>query len=151
MKDKKLIAVKILEKISLCDSEWTVESMKRECKILIDLNGWGCPWFSKLLFSKNCRNALYFGLEFYNGGDLFHLQLKYGCFNEQISQFYITEIIFAIDKLHSLGIVHRDLKRENILLASSGHIVVADFGCSKEMEDNELSFTNVGTTGYVSP
>lgn len=137
----------MLKKTKLCSSQWTVAAIKRERNILMTLKE--CQWFTKLLFAKNTPNALYFGMEYYCGGDLYTFQRKFGCFKESVGQFYIAELIVAIERLHSLGIIHRDLKRENILLTIAGHIVVGDFGCSRELNDNEFAFANAGTPGYV--
>ncbi len=52
-------------------------------------------------------------------------------FTEQDVQFYLAELALALDHIHSLGIVYRDLKPENVLLDVSGHIAVTDFGLSK--------------------
>lgn len=71
-------------------------------------------------------------MDYCPGGDLSqHLALK-GRFDEDEARFFISEIILAIEHLHSKKIVYRDLKPENILVASDGHIKLADFGLSKD-------------------
>lgn len=52
--------------------------------------------------------------------------------------------------LHMLGVIHRDLKRENILLTCNGHVVIADFSFAKYLELDEVAYSQVGTSGYVS-
>lgn len=54
-----------------------------------------------------------------------------GMFSESMARFYAAELILALEHLHSLGIVYRDLKPENCLLDAQGHIILTDFGLSK--------------------
>ena len=79
-------------------------------------------------------------LDFEGGGSLFHhLQLNKR-FNEKEVLFYATEIILALEYLHSKKIHYRDLKPENILVSSDGHIKLADFGLSRRFDmDKELN------------
>ena len=67
-------------------------------------------------------------------------------FTEEDVKFYLAELALALSHLHSLGIIYRDLKPENLLLDSSGHIDITDFGLSKEtLEDKAYSFCGTGT------
>lgn len=63
--------------------------------------------------------------------------------------FYITEIVTALEYLHSLKIAYRDLKPENLLVAADGHLRITDFGFAKQIEDR--SFTLCGTPEYLAP
>ena len=65
------------------------------------------------------------------GGELFSYLRYVRRFRNNTAKFYISEIILAIDYLHSVHVVYRDLKPENILLDSIGHIRLTDFGFSK--------------------
>jgi p90 ribosomal S6 kinase len=66
-------------------------------------------------------------------------------FTEEDVKFYLAELALALTHLHSLGIIYRDLKPENLLLDSSGHIAITDFGLSKEtLEDKAYSFCGTG-------
>ena len=55
--------------------------------------------------------------------------------NEDDSRFYIAEIVLAVEQLHTMGIIYRDLKPENVLLDKDGHIKLTDFGFAKQMRN----------------
>jgi len=81
----------------------------------------------------------------------FHLQNERQFSNERAC-FYTAEICLAIAHLHSCGIIYRDLKPENLLIDSAGHIKVTDFGLSKEgIKDNARTRTFCGTPEYLAP
>merc|ERR1719510_493244 len=67
-------------------------------------------------------------MEFLPGGDLMSLLMKYDTLPEEAAQFYVAEIALALDSIHQLGFIHRDIKPDNILLDSRGHVKLADFG-----------------------
>merc|ERR1719412_2387801 len=56
------------------------------------------------------------------------LLMKKDTLTEEASQFYISEIALALDSIHQLGFIHRDIKPDNILLDARGHVKLADFG-----------------------
>ena len=72
-------------------------------------------------------------LDYICGGEMFTHLYRMGPFGEPQAQFYVSEVALALGHLHSLGIVYRDIKLENILLDKDGHVVLTDFGLSKEM------------------
>lgn len=65
------------------------------------------------------------------GGDLKSLIAAYGGLCESAAQFYCAEITLALEYLHKHGIIHRDIKPDNMLLSSTGHVKLTDFGLSK--------------------
>ncbi|XP_027701866.1 myotonin-protein kinase-like isoform X6 [Vombatus ursinus] len=100
------------------------------------------------------ENYLYLVMEYYVGGDLLTLLSKFGeRIPEEMARFYLAEMVLAIDSVHRLGYVHRDIKPDNILLDRCGHIRLADFGsCLKLREDGTVcSSVAVGTPDYLSP
>eukprot|EP00127_Corallochytrium_limacisporum_P005412 Clim_evm24s204 gene=Clim_evmTU24s204 len=86
------------------------------------------PWIVNLFASFQDKDYLYLVLEFCVGGDLLNLLIKYDVFPEVVARFYAAEIFSGIAYMHSIGFVHRDLKPDNILIDSTGHLKVTDFG-----------------------
>ena len=84
----------------------------------------------KALFKFKHDVFFCFVMEYMHGGDFNRLLQTYGRLEEKIAKFYIAELVLAIEHLHSVGVVHRDLKPDNILLDSKGHIKLTDFGLS---------------------
>lgn len=88
-------------------------------------------------------------MEYVNGGELFsHLRSKGKLANDD-ARFYAAEIVLAFEYLHDMRIVYRDLKPENLLLDSNGHIKMTDFGFAKVVEDR--TWTLCGTPEYLAP
>ncbi|CAN3375544.1 hypothetical protein DIURU_005720 [Diutina rugosa] len=110
------------------------------------------PFIVPLKFSFQSPEKLYLVLSFINGGELyFHLQ-KEGRFSMDRSRFYIAELLTALESLHQMNVIYRDLKLENILLDYQGHIALCDFGlCKLNMKDNDKTNTFCGTPEYLAP
>ena len=92
-------------------------------------------------------------MEFINGGELFFHLKKDKKFDEARAKFYAAEIILALEYLHNNGVIYRDVKPENILIDSEGHIRMTDFGLSKgglDMTDGRTE-SFCGTTEYLAP
>lgn len=81
-------------------------------------------------------------MDYYSGGDLLTLLSKFeDRLSEDMARFYIAEMVLAIESIHKLRYVHRDIKPDNVLLDTAGHIRLADFGsCLKMREDGSVSF-----------
>ena len=99
-------------------------------------------WIVDLKFSFQDQNYLYLGMEFLPGGDLMSLLMARDILPEQEAKFYAAEIVLAIESVHKLDCIHRDLKPDNVLIDADGHIKLSDFGLSKKLDlkliDNNL-------------
>ena len=91
-----------------------------------------CQWVVQLHWSFQDDEHLYFVMEYCPGGDMMGWLLKYDVFEESVARFYLAELVLAVQALHQMGYVHRDLKPDNILLDRQGHVKLTDFGLCKQ-------------------
>ncbi|KAK3591833.1 hypothetical protein CHS0354_007696 [Potamilus streckersoni] len=150
--DGKLYAMKVLKKAAIVQKTKTTEHTKTERQVLEAIRQ--SPFLVTLHYAFQTDAKLHLILDYVNGGELFtHLnQREY--FQESEVRIYIGEIVLALETLHKLGIIYRDIKLENILLDSSGHIVLTDFGLSKEFlptDENHRAYSFCGTIEYMAP
>lgn len=89
------------------------------------------PYCVQLYYSLQSHKSVYLVMEYMVGGDLKSLLAVYGFMEEPMAAFYIAEVCLALEYLHSHGIVHRDIKPDNMLLSKEGHVKLTDFGLSK--------------------
>ncbi|XP_069811202.1 serine/threonine-protein kinase MRCK alpha isoform X2 [Dendropsophus ebraccatus] len=146
----KVFAMKILNKWEMLKRAETA-CFREERDVLV--NG-DCQWITTLHYAFQDDNYLYLVMDYYVGGDLLTLLSKFeDRLPEDMARFYLAEMVMAIDSVHQLHYVHRDIKPDNILLDMNGHIRLADFGsCLKLMEDGTVqSSVAVGTPDYISP
>ncbi|KAL9256172.1 putative serine/threonine protein kinase IREH1 [Drosera capensis] len=122
-----LFAIKFLKKADMIRKN-AVESILAERDILISVRN---PFVVRFFYSFTCRENLYLVMEYLNGGDLYSLLRNLGCLEEDVARVYIAEVVLALEYVHSLNVVHRDLKPDNLLIAHDGHIKLTDFGLSK--------------------
>lgn len=109
-------------------------------------------WIVQLHFAFQDHKYLYMVMDFMPGGDIVSLMGDYEI-PEKWAIFYTMEVVLALDTIHNMGFVHRDVKPDNMLLDSYGHLKLADFGTCMRMGPNGqvVSSNAVGTPDYISP
>ncbi|CAB0019529.1 unnamed protein product [Nesidiocoris tenuis] len=139
------LAVKILA-ISDVIRLKQVEHVKNEKEILSDIKH---PFIVNLWYHFHDTNYLYMVFDYVSGGELFSYLRNSGRFTSSTAMFYTTEIVLALEYLHSQSVVYRDLKPENLLLDRDGHLKMTDFGFAKKLSDR--TWTLCGTPEYLAP
>ncbi|TFK55732.1 AGC/NDR protein kinase [Heliocybe sulcata] len=122
----KIYAMKTLKKEEMLKKD-QLAHVRAERDVLAESNS---PWVVQLYYSFQDPMYLYLIMEFLPGGDLMTMLIKYDTFSEDVTRFYIAECVLAIEAVHKLGFIHRDIKPDNILIDKDGHIKLSDFGLS---------------------
>ena len=118
----------------------------RQCSII------GTNTFvTKLFFTMTDDKFVYLGLECGIAGDFTSLLVKKESFSEKHSRFYVGQLILAIYHLHSIDLVHRDIKPDNLVITDKGYLRLTDLGFTKRIRKGEQTFTLCGTIGYIAP
>ncbi|XP_022180412.1 rho-associated protein kinase 2 isoform X1 [Myzus persicae] len=146
--NNKVYAMKLLSKFEMIkrsDSAFFWE----ERDIMAHANS---EWIVQLHFAFQDHKYLYMVMDYMPGGDLVNLMSNYDV-PEKWAKFYCAEVVLALDAIHSMGFVHRDVKPDNMLLDKYGHLKLADFGTCMRMGSDGMvrSDTAVGTPDYISP
>ncbi|KAL2082699.1 hypothetical protein ACEWY4_022517 [Coilia grayii] len=102
-----------------------VAHVKAERDILAEADN---EWVVRLYYSFQDKDNLYFVMEYIPGGDMMSLLIRLGIFEEELARFYIAELTCAVESVHKMGFIHRDIKPDNILIDRDGHIKLTDFG-----------------------
>jgi serine/threonine protein kinase len=86
----------------------------------------------QLYYSFQTKNNLYLVMEYLNGGDLASLLDALGALDEDLVRKYVAEVLLGLECLHSIDIIHRDIKPDNILIGKDGHVKLIDFGLAAQ-------------------
>ena len=166
-----IVAVKKIKK-EVLDNKNQVIHIKNEQLFMSKVKS---PWIVELKASFQDYDYLYLVMEYLQGGDLMNILIKKDILTEEEARFYVAEIVLAIESIHKLDCIHRDIKPDNVLIDKSGHIKLTDFGLSKisdkifqnnfeknlnlnnnKTKDNgkpthNKNYSCVGTAYYVAP
>ena len=148
-RDKQLYAIKVIKKQVVLEDE-DIEWLQTEKNVFeIASNN---HFLVGLHSCFQTPSRLYFVMELVQGGDLmFHMQKKKKL-PEYHAMFYSAEVALALRFLHRNGIIYRDIKLDNVLLANDGHIKLTDYGmCKQGIKGDEKASTFCGTPNYMAP
>lgn len=144
---RRLVAVKAIN-MEFMKDESSKKKMNNEISILKMLRH---PNVVKLLETFDTDKHHLIVMELCPGGDLLNYVRKRRKLNEKYAKFVFKQIMEGLAYLHDNGVVHRDIKLDNILLDGHGNIKIADFGVSRKVIDNEILFEQCGTPAYIAP
>mmetsp|Transcript_88039 Transcript_88039/g.107832 ORF Transcript_88039/g.107832 Transcript_88039/m.107832 type:complete len:268 (-) Transcript_88039:410-1213(-) len=164
-KTGKQVALKFISRKHASWTETQINQIHTEISILRNIRH---PNIMKLLaYNLKCQypnesgtgsdEVILLVLEYMNGGELFDYLYYTGRFNEIVARTYFNQLCHAVITCHEYGIIHRDIKPQNILLGYNYELKLTDFGLSKILNENEIyngtpiMNTYVGTMGYQAP
>ncbi|VDB86477.1 unnamed protein product, partial [Peniophora sp. CBMAI 1063] len=127
-----------------------VEALKLESETLKDLDH---PNIVQYLGFEETATFLSIFLEYVPGGSVGGILRKYGRFDEDVTKSFTSQILAGLEYLHSKGILHRDMKADNVLVEQTGICKISDFGISKRMEDinGQAETAMQGTVFWMAP
>jgi len=146
LEDHQYYALKMMKKGRIVRLR-QLEHIQNEVRILSRVR---CSFVSELYAVFQDDNSLYVMLEYIPGGELFSHLRRQEKFSQAECQFYTVELVCALQYLHELNVVYRDVKPENIMIHKDGHLRLVDFGFAKFLDDDR-TFTLCGTPEYLAP
>jgi serine/threonine protein kinase len=143
----KMVAIKSINKEYLTD-EHSKNKVMQEFSILKQLHH---PSVIRLYDSFESTKHILFVMELCAGGDLLNYVRKRKRVKENMAKFIFKQLIDGLQHCHSRGILHRDIKLDNVLLNAAGDLKVCDFGVSKIVRAGERMTEQCGTPAYIAP
>jgi tRNA A-37 threonylcarbamoyl transferase component Bud32 len=147
--NKDTYAIKCMNKSNIIKSN-AKQQISNEIELLKQINNHN-NFIVKFINKLEDNINIYLLLEYIQGREFFEYLCSRKALNEIETKFYISNIIIAIEYLHSQNIIFRDLKPENIIISTNGYLKLIDFGFAKKINDNELTYTLCGTPDYLAP
>jgi len=148
--DKKLLAMKVLSKRKVRDQNLHKYALT-ERNVMASLGDH--PFIVRLQYAFQTVERLYLVSDYAVGGDLSQYLEIEGRFTEEKARLYTAEIVIALEALHSQNIIYRDLKPDNVVVGGDGHIMLTDFGLSREgvKRNDQGAKSFCGSYAYLAP
>jgi serine/threonine kinase 38 len=131
IKTGEIVAIKKMRKDDMFQKN-QIMHVRTEKEILTSAKS---QWVVNLRYSFQDDYFLYLVMDFLPGGDFMSLLMKKDILTEEEAKFYTAEMVLAVEDVHRMNTIHRDLKPDNILIDKNGHIQLSDFGLSKLSEN----------------
>lgn len=150
-KTGEMMAMKVMKKSALVAKSVNITSLWIERNVMAQLTG---PYSAHLFYACQDVENVYLIMNFLPGGDFrWFMSVLKQPMSEKACRFYAAEILLALEELHSLNILYRDMKPENILRDAEGHVTVIDFGLSVILSEakNWRASGRAGTNAYMAP
>ncbi|XP_077155546.1 ribosomal protein S6 kinase-related protein [Ranitomeya variabilis] len=145
--EQKIFALKVLPKGEILQRN-TLKQCKEEVSIQRQVKH---PFIQCLGESWQGQRHLFIMCNYCSYGDLYSLWMSAKYIDEDTIRLFAAELVSVLAYLHDLGIIHRDVKMENILLDERGHLKLSDFGLSRHLAFGERACTICGTLHYMAP
>lgn len=145
--NKELYALKVISKMDIIKRNF-FENLQNEKRVMEKLNS---PFLVRMEFCFSNPKFVFFAMKFKQGGELYYHLRKQSRFTEPVARFYAAQIITGLATLHSMNIMYRDMKPENVLLDEKGNACLADFGISKILDPRDTTKSFIGTPEYIAP
>ena len=147
--DERYFAMKTISKHRLVRKEHSVYMTWLERTVMSSFHS---HFLVSCVYAFQDAQHLYMVMPLMLGGDLRYYLKQNGPCRESEARFFMAEILLALEHMHSLRIVYRDLKPDNILLDDTGHLRLSDFGLSGRIRSQDGKTSGFcGTHGYVAP
>lgn len=142
-----LYAIKVIDKRAVIKGNH-FQYVHNEKRVLQSLN---FPFVVYLKYFFVDFNFLYFVMPYIPGGDFYDYLQEHKPLSESFARFYMSQLVLALEYLHVLELIHRDVKPENIMLDAFGYIKLADFGQCTKCSSYGKAWTHTGTPEYMAP
>ncbi|MBQ8647124.1 MAG: serine/threonine protein kinase, partial [Oscillospiraceae bacterium] len=150
LKEQRVVAVKVLKE-ECTENEELVRRFKNESKTIAVLNH---KSIVKVYDVSVTDKLQYIVMEYIDGMTLKeYLAQRGGPLTWKETLHFVTQVLEALQHAHSKGVVHRDVKPQNIMLQNSGTVKIMDFGIARfsQAENQTLSEKAIGSVHYISP